>query len=110
MKILSLTFMSILALGAHVSSAAAGSTTVDAVSYACANNETMRVVYVNGADGKSFAILLQMDEMIPMAEQRAASGAVYKAINRNYTYVLRTDGNNATLSDSRETLLSGCTE
>ncbi|KAI1694926.1 membrane-bound lysozyme-inhibitor of c-type lysozyme domain-containing protein [Ditylenchus destructor] len=70
--------MSILALNAHVSSAAAGSTTVDAVSYACANNETMRVVYVNGADGKSFAILLQMDEMIPMAEQRTASGAVYR--------------------------------
>lgn len=48
--------------------------------------------------------------MIPMAEQRTASGAVYKAIDRNYTYVLRTEGNSATLSDSRETLLSGCTE
>jgi membrane-bound inhibitor of C-type lysozyme len=95
-------------LATFSSVAAAEKTTLESVSYSCTNNAVMRVVYVNGADGKSFAILQQMDEMIPMAEQRSASGAIYKAIDPNYTYTLITKGKDATLQDSRETLLSDC--
>ncbi|MBM7323908.1 MliC family protein [Agrobacterium sp. S2] len=103
-------FMSAVILGAFPGIAAADKTTVDSVSYSCADNQTMQVVYVNGSDGKSFAILLQMDEMIAMREKAAASGAVYQAIDSNYTYTLITDGNQATLRDNREIILSGCVE
>lgn len=69
----------------------------------------MRVVYVNGADGKSFAILLQMDEMIPMAQEVSASGAIYKAISPDYTYTLLTKGKEAFLEDDKgNRILSDC--
>ncbi|AYM10823.1 lysozyme inhibitor [Agrobacterium tumefaciens] len=97
-----------LSVATFSTATAAEKTTLDSVSYSCANNAVMRVVYVNGADGKSFAILQQMDEMIPMAEQRSASGATYKAIDPNYTYTLITKGKDATLQDSRQTILSEC--
>lgn len=99
-----------LSVATFSTATAAEKTTLESVSYSCANNAVMRVVYVyvHGADGKSFAILQQMDEMIPMEEQRSASGAIYKAIDPNYTYTLITKGKDATLQDSRQTILSEC--
>lgn len=89
--------------------AMAAVTTVEVANYACAGNEVMRVVYVNGADGKSFAILQQMDEMIPMAQEVSASGAIYKAISPDYTYTLLTKGKEASLEDDKgNPILSDC--
>ncbi len=88
--------------------AMANSTTVEAVSYACDNNGIMKVAFVNGADGESFAILLQMDEMIPLAQEVSASGAIYKAISPDYTYTLSTKGKEAFLEDRNGVILSGC--
>ena len=45
------------AMGAIPSLAVADETTVESINYACADNEILRVVYVNGADGKGFAIV-----------------------------------------------------
>ncbi|KAA3508482.1 lysozyme [Agrobacterium tumefaciens] len=110
MKKLSIILLSIFSFIAFPNLTAAAGTTVDSVSYSCANNEVLRVVYVNGADGKSFAILQQMEEMITMAETISASGAVYNAMDPNYSYTLRTKGSNASLEDSRGTILDGCSE
>lgn len=78
------------------------------VSYACENNQVMEVIYVNTAKD-SYAIINQMDEMIPMKIMKMASGANYEAMNKNYTYKLYTKGDKADLvGDSDKPVLSGC--
>lgn len=72
-------------------------TTLTHVAYACDNDEQLQVVYVNDAKGDSFAIISQMDELIPMKQQVSGSGASYKAISPDYSYVLDTKGAEATL-------------
>lgn len=96
------------ALSAIPTFAIADETTVEAMNYACADNQILRVVYVNGADGKSFAVVQQMDEMILMAQEVSASGAIYKAISSDYTYTLLTKGDEATLEDDNGVLLQDC--
>lgn len=96
------------AMGAIPSLAVADETTVESINYACADNEILRVVYVNGADGKGFAIVQQMDDMIPMAQEVSASGAIYTAINPDYTYTLLTKGEEATLEDDNGVILQDC--
>lgn len=54
MKKSSIILLSIFSFIAFPNLTAAAGTTVDSVSYSCAKNEVLRVVYVNGADGKSF--------------------------------------------------------
>lgn len=84
-------------------------TTVETANYACADNKVLRVVFVNGADGRSFAIVQQMDEMIPLAQEVSASGAIYKAISPDYTYTLLTKGKEAFLEDGDgKRILSDC--
>lgn len=56
-----------LTLIATPTGATANETAVDKFSCTCADNEVLTVVYVNSADGKGFAIVQQMDEMIPIA-------------------------------------------
>lgn len=97
-----------LALIAIPTVAMANETTVERFSYACANNEVLHGVYVNGADGKSFAISQQVDEMIPMARDVSASGAIYKAISPDYGYTLLTKGKEASLEDAEGTILTDC--
>lgn len=76
--------------------------------YSCEENKTLEVVYVN-AGKKSYAIINQLDEMIPMAQVKSASGAVYKAMSPNYTYQLLTKGDSATLLESNDKpVLSNC--
>ncbi|WP_100158055.1 c-type lysozyme inhibitor [Proteus columbae] len=78
------------------------------ISYVCENNKVMEVIYVNTAKD-SYAIIHQMDEMIPMKIMKMASGANYEAINKNYTYKLYTKGDNADLVEGKDKpVLSGC--
>lgn len=48
----------------------------------------MEVLFINTAES-SYAVITQMNEMIPM-ELKMASGANYQAINKDYTYKLYT--------------------
>ncbi|HCH49225.1 MAG TPA: lysozyme inhibitor [Proteus sp.] len=78
------------------------------VSYACENNQIMEVIYINTAKD-SYAIINQMDEMIPMKIMKMASGANYEAINKDYTYKLYTKGDKADLVGDNDTpVLSNC--
>ncbi|MCI5850894.1 MAG: MliC family protein [Sutterellaceae bacterium] len=76
--------------------------------YACDNGRTLDVIYVNTASGNAWAVITQLDELIPMAVTTSASGATYKAINPAYTYRLYTKGNEAMLEADGSPLLSGC--
>lgn len=75
--------------------------------YVCENNKTLDVVFVN-TDKSSYAIINDMKELIPMQIQKSASGAIYKAINKNYTNELLTKGNTATLMGDNKVILSNC--
>lgn len=76
--------------------------------YACDENKVMEVIYIN-TEKNNYAIINQMDEMIPMQIMKMASGANYEAINKNYTYRLYTKGNKADLiGDKDEKILSNC--
>lgn len=78
------------------------------ISYVCENNKVMEVIYVNTAKD-SYAIINQMDEMIPMKIMKMASGANYEAMNKNYTYKLYTKGDNADLVEGKDKpVLSDC--
>lgn len=78
------------------------------VSYVCENNQVMEVIYIN-TDKDSYAIINQMDEMIPMKIMKMASGANYEAMNKAYTYKLYTKGDNADLVEGKDKpVLSGC--
>lgn len=48
----------------------------------------MEVIYVNTEAGNAYAIINQINEMIPMRRMKMASGANDKAMNKNYTYKL----------------------
>lgn len=86
--------------------------TIETLSYACADNKTMQVVYVNTSLGNSWAILLEQDEMIPMQVVPSASGAVYHPISPDYHYELLTKGRNADLTaitdGKEETVKADC--
>lgn len=76
--------------------------------YSCDGGKNLEVVYVN-AGKKSYAIINQVDEMIPMAQTKSASGANYKALSKNYTYKLYTKGKSATLvEDNDKPVLANC--
>lgn len=78
------------------------------ISYVCENNKVMDVIYINTAKD-SYAIINQMDEMIPMKIMKMASGANYEAMNKNYTYKLYTKGDNAELVEGKDIpVLSAC--
>ena len=57
------------------------------VVYSCEGKKTLDVIFVNTSKD-SFAIINQVDEMIPLEIVKSASGANYKAINKDYTYEL----------------------
>lgn len=96
-----------------VPSLALAADSVDKTIYSCADNATMQVAYVNTDAGNSFAILLEQDELIPMKQVVSASGAVYQAINPDYTYQLLTKGKTADLvavtNGKEETVKKDCT-
>lgn len=53
--------------------------------YTCNDNQVMEVIYVNTEAGNAYAIISQVNEMIPMRLMKMASGANYEAIDKNYT-------------------------
>ena len=76
--------------------------------YTCDDNKTLEVVYVNSGK-QSYAIINQMDEMIPMELMKMASGTNYQAISKNYTYKLYTKGKTADLVEGDDKpVLSEC--
>lgn len=76
--------------------------------YTCDDNKTLEVVYVNSGK-RSYAIINQVGEMVPLKQVRSASGAVYKALSKNYTYELLTKGHSATLLEANDKpVLSNC--
>lgn len=57
----------------------------------------------------SYAVITQMNEMIPMEIMKMASGANYQAINKDYTYKLYTKGEYADLVEGNDNpVLSSC--
>lgn len=75
--------------------------------YSCEGKKTLDVIFIN-TDKNSFAIINQVDEMIPLEIENTASGANYKAINKNYTYELKTKGNTASLFGDGKAILKNC--
>ena len=76
--------------------------------YTCDDNKTLEVVYVNSGK-QSYAIINQMDEMVPLKQVKSASGAIYKALSSNYTDELLTKGDTATLVEGDDKpILSNC--
>lgn len=78
------------------------------VVYGCKDKQNLDVVFVNTAKG-SYAIINQVDELIPMELMKGASGANYKAINPDYQYELYTKGNTAELlGEGNKPILTEC--
>ncbi|MGG6206535.1 MliC family protein, partial [Salmonella enterica] len=78
LKLLTLLFLFIIP-GISVSASAAEE--VAKTIYSCNDNKTMEVVYINTTGGNSYAIINQVNEMIPMRLMKMASGANYEAIS-----------------------------
>lgn len=78
--------------------------------YTCNDNpRVMEVIYVNTEAGNAYAIISQVNEMIPMRLMKMASGANYEAIDKNYTYKLYTKGKTAELVEGDDKpVLSNC--
>ena len=97
----------ILVSSSMVSSAATKE--ISKTAYVCNGNKTMEVVYINTTAGNSYAVINQMDEMIPMQLMKVASGANYEAINKRYSYKLYTKGKKANLVEGNDNpVLSNC--
>lgn len=78
------------------------------VIYQCKGNQKLEVVYVNTASS-AYAIIQQMDEMIPLEIMPSASGAVYTAMDQNYSYKLYSQGETAELVEANDKpVLSAC--
>ncbi|WP_227629248.1 MliC family protein, partial [Klebsiella pneumoniae] len=61
--------------------------------YACEGGKTLDVVYVG-----DYAVMLQMDELVPLKRAKSASGVRYISASKNYTYELWGKGNDMNLS------------
>ncbi|HAL0060211.1 TPA: c-type lysozyme inhibitor [Escherichia coli] len=97
----------ILVSNSMVSSAATKE--ISKTAYVCNGNKTMEVVYINTTAGNSYAVINQMDEMIPMQLMKMASGANYEAINKRYSYKLYTKGKKTNLVEGNDNpVLSNC--
>ncbi|ASY37149.1 MliC family protein [Taylorella equigenitalis] len=75
--------------------------------YLCENSKTMQVVYVN-TEKESYALITDMDEIIPLQNTPSASGAVYTAMGSNYDYSLVTKGEEASLESGGKAVLKDC--
>ncbi|MBW6047752.1 lysozyme [Klebsiella pneumoniae] len=75
--------------------------------YACEDGKTLDIVYVG-----DYAVIKQMDELIPMRLSVSASGMRYLSISKDYSYELWGKQNDMNLSDNsngkEQTILSGC--
>lgn len=75
--------------------------------YACEGGKTLDAVYIG-----DYAVMLQMDELIPLKRAKSASGVRYISTSKNYTYELWGKNNNINLSThdggKEQTILSNC--
>ena len=96
-----------LVIAASVQAAAARVTVADAADwpitpYTCAANAHLDVRY--SPDG-TYATIDQMDERILMKLVPSASGARYRAMDRDYSYELDTKGDDATLYEAGDRIV-----
>ncbi|MBL1759048.1 c-type lysozyme inhibitor, partial [Klebsiella pneumoniae] len=61
--------------------------------YACDDSKTLDVVYIG-----DYAVIQQMDELIPMKRAVSGSGMRYVPLNKDYIYELWGKGSNMNLS------------
>lgn len=97
MRILPLALVAATALAVGPALAGKAKDHIDHVKMACADNQVLDVTFINTASGNSYAVVLEQDELLPMAQTMSASGAVYTAIDKNYHYQLLTKGKTADL-------------
>lgn len=85
-----------------------GADEVTKITYSCKGGKNLEVVFINTGNS-SYAVINQMDEMIPMELMKMASGTNYQAISKNYTYKLYTKGKTADLVEGDDKpVLSEC--
>ncbi|CCG19737.1 putative exported protein [Taylorella asinigenitalis 14/45] len=75
--------------------------------YLCENSKTMQVIYVN-TDKQSYALITEMNEIIPLINVPSGSGAIYEAMGTNYDYQLLTKGEEASLQSGNKAILKDC--
>ncbi|EGR7564455.1 c-type lysozyme inhibitor [Salmonella enterica] len=108
MKLKSLILLCLFIIPGISVSASAAEEVVKTI-YSCNDNRTMEVVYINTNGGNSYAIINQVNEMIPMRLMKMASGANYETISQDYTYKLYTKGKTADLVEGNDKpVLSNC--
>lgn len=75
--------------------------------YACEEGKVLEVVYIG-----DYAVMLQMDELVPLKLTKSASGVRYTPLSKDYTYELWGKSNEMNLSindgGKEETILSNC--
>lgn len=81
---------------------------VQKITYACKDNKNFQVVFING-EKNSYAVITQMDEVLPLAQVVSASGAVYKVMSEDYNYELVTKGDTAFLMSGNDPVYVDCT-
>ncbi|SUO94067.1 MliC family protein [Suttonella ornithocola] len=103
-------FLTGLLMGLSVAAVAAPTNkAISKTVYLCSGNEKLEVVFVQNGK-KNYAVISQMDELIPLAEAKSASGVLYKAVDPNYSYQLFIKGKKAVLSAKNdENILGECT-
>lgn len=86
---------------------------IQSVSYACAQDQTMEVVFLNTAEGNSYAVVMVEGELIPMQIAVSGSGARYLSIGPQPTRQLWTAKGGADLvvldGQAETPLRSDCT-
>lgn len=86
--------------------------TLTKVVYTCPAGEPIQAVFLNTDAGDSYAVIMEKGELIPMAREKSASGAVYKSSIPDQDFELLTKGQNAdlvaTTGDKEEWLKSDC--
>ncbi|MEE2541526.1 c-type lysozyme inhibitor [Klebsiella pneumoniae] len=99
-------FSSIVLLALSVSGGAMADE-VTHTQYACDDSKTLDVVYIG-----DYAVIQQMDELIPMKRAVSGSGMRYVPLNKDYIYELWGKGSNMNLSTydgkKNEDILSNC--
>ncbi|PVX40584.1 membrane-bound lysozyme inhibitor of c-type lysozyme MliC [Pasteurella langaaensis DSM 22999] len=77
--------------------------------YSCGGTDKLEVVYFDDKTTHTqYAVITQMNELIPMVEMATASGIGYKAINPDYSYKLQTKGKDATLYEKDYKVVLDC--
>lgn len=82
-----------------------------AVSYRCAGDATLDVVFLNTAAGNGYAVMQSPDGLVPMRIAPSGSGARYEAVASDDGRVLWTKGEDATLYDGPDlsrTVMADC--